>query len=55
MFEALAGSEDVIITCSGGSEGQCFRQGADLKMCGEFMYYDCEYSGYVFDNCSIPC
>lgn len=53
--EALAGSEDVIITCSSGNDGQCFSPGEDFKMCGEFMYYECEYSGYTFDNCSNPC
>lgn len=46
---------EVVITCSSGNEGQCFVKGNDLKMCGEYMYYQCEYSGYQMYTCYNPC
>lgn len=57
--EALTRGEigEVVITCSKshGGGGQCTRAGMNLKYCGEYSYYECEYTGYTFDSCSTPC
>lgn len=45
----------IIITCSSGYEGQCFAQGTRLVMCGEYMYYDCEFVGNQNFSCYSPC
>jgi hypothetical protein len=58
-IEALTGNEEteVVITCSSGRDGQCFRTCwcKGMKMCGEYMYYPCCFSGYQDDYCSSPC
>lgn len=53
--EALAGSEDVVITCNSGHSGQCFAPSSDLKICGEYFYYECEFTGYMANSCWSPC
>lgn len=55
--EALTRGEigEVVVTCSKGSSGQCFTRSLDLKLCGEYSYYACVYTGYTRDNCTIPC
>ena len=52
--EALAGGDDVTIVCSKGNDGRCFRKGTSLKMCKEYTYYACEYTGYTKDYCKNP-
>lgn len=54
--EALTDNEDgVVILCNKGYDGRCFRKGYNLKMCQEYMYYACEYTGYTNDYCKNPC
>ena len=53
--EALANSEDFVITCSSGSSGQCYRESSNLRICGEYFYYRCEFSGCMLDQCWEPC
>lgn len=57
-IEALVITElpEVVVTCSSGSDGQCFT--ADLgtiKMCGEYMYNPCLYVGIEDCSCVEPC
>ena len=47
--------EGVVITCSSGITGRCFRKGCDMRYCGEYTYYQCEFSGYKRDYCTHPC
>ena len=54
-IEVLAKEEGVVITCSSGITGRCFRKGCDVKYCGEYTYYQCEFSGYQRDYCTHPC
>lgn len=55
--EALTGSiENIDVVCSGnGHTGKCYRKGTDMKYCGEYTYYQCEFTGYLFDECYHPC
>lgn len=54
--EALTDNEDgVVILCNKGYDGRCFRKGYNLKMCQEYMFYACEYTGYTNDYCKNPC
>lgn len=45
---------EITITCSSGSDGQCFIQGDRLAMCGEYMYYPCKFLGIPDVSCSNP-
>lgn len=45
----------VVITCNARNDGQCFIQGTRLAMCGEYMYYPCEYVGYQEFSSYNPC
>lgn len=60
-IEALADPEytlpDLVVECSSGFEGKCFYHDIykGIKMCGEYMYYPCSYSGYQQDFCKSPC
>lgn len=53
--EALADSEDFVITCSAGHSGLCFRETPILRYCGEYQYYECEFTGCKYDECWEPC
>ena len=54
--EALTNPDnEVVITCSGGNSGQCFRKTPYLKFCGSYSYYECTYTGYMKDQCYRPC
>lgn len=57
--EALANEEELppkpVPKCSQGCEGVCFKRGEALKMCGERMFYECTYTGYLDDYCTNPC
>lgn len=53
--EALADSEDFVITCNSGNSGQCFAPNGEFKMCGEYFYNECVFTGYMFDYCWNPC
>lgn len=57
-IEALVAIElpGVVITCSGGDEGQCFAPDlSSIKMCGEHMYNPCFYVGAQESSCTEPC
>lgn len=57
-IEALTeGTElpEVTITCNSGYDGLCFIQGTRMAMCGEYMYYPCEYIGLTAFSCYNPC
>ena len=47
--------DEVVVTCSSGPTGKCYRKGCELKFCKKYSYYQCEYTGYMMDNCSHPC
>lgn len=55
-LEALSGSEsDFEITCSGGDEGQCFKESlTSFVVCDYEFYRTCEYSGYQTSFCFKP-
>lgn len=46
---------EIIITCSSGNDGQSFIQVTRLVMCGEYMYYDCEFVGNQSFSCYSLC
>ncbi len=56
-IEALTDGDDlpeIIITCSAGVDGRCFTQGNQIAMCGEYMYYPCQYVGNPAFSCTNP-
>jgi len=56
-IEALAYGEDlppVIITC-GQYQGHCWIPGQIYKMCGEYTYLECKWTGLERDECYKPC
>lgn len=57
-IEALTETElpGVTITCDWSPKGgKCYKQGYQLKMCGEWMFYECIFTGYQKDTCNNPC
>ena len=53
--EALT-TPEVVITCNKrGTYGKCWRKGSEMKFCGEYTYYECEFTGYQQDYCTHPC
>lgn len=56
-IEALtADMEEVEIVCaSREKKGKCWREGIELYMCNEHMYYGCVFTGSQPDYCSEPC
>lgn len=52
--EALAQSEGVTVTC-GATQGQCWVQGHNLRICGEYMYYECVRGDDPKYSCYNPC
>lgn len=55
--EALSYDQpEVVITCGKrGNYGPCWREGDEMKFCGEYTYYQCSFTGYTRDNCPYPC
>lgn len=55
-LEALTDGEGAEIVCSGGSDGDCYAPDfGRMKMCGEYMYTPCIFSGVQSDSCTEPC
>lgn len=57
-IEALSETESpgVTITCDWSPKGgRCYKQGYQLKICGEWMFYECIFTGYQGDSCYNPC
>ena len=52
--EALEQSEEGTITC-GASEGACWIEGYDFRMCGEYNFYECVRSDDPHNSCYDPC
>lgn len=57
-IEALTESvelKDVIIMCDWQpTGGQCYKSTFQLKMCKEYMYYECLFTGFQTDHCKQP-
>lgn len=48
--------EEVTVMCSSGNQGYCFREDwTQWKMCREYTYHPCVYTGYQSDHCYHPC
>lgn len=58
-IEALTRYElpEVTIECSGYRDGTCYTEdyGGGFKMCREFMFCPCVFSGVESDYCYMPC
>lgn len=52
--EALSEQYEFVITC-GRYSGKCWKQGTELKMCREYMYYECVFDGSPLQDCTNPC
>ena len=56
-IEALTDGDDlpeIIIICSAELDRRCFTQGNRIAMCGEYMYYRCQYVGNPTFACINP-
>lgn len=55
-IEALSGSEETIITCGlRENYGRCWQEGFTLRICQEYFYYECEFTGMQANYCKPPC
>lgn len=54
-ISAVLNSVNSDVECSQGHSGTCFRKGTNLVMCGEYMTFDCEYTGNHRNYCFNPC
>lgn len=56
-IEALSNSEGVEISCgSMEHKGKCWRENYfNLRFCGEYSYYECEFTGMQAFYCYQPC
>jgi len=53
-IETLAHGEDIVILC-GQYTGPCWIEGFELKMCGEYNFYECVFEGSMRYTCYNPC